>query len=99
MKVQVRSLAPTTPNNSLGHYSSNAIFHLPSDPHEGGRDPSTRTLPVILFATNATKVCHSGGGETNILVQLDGIPTQFLIAIALVTNFSQQIFMLIEQKS
>ena len=38
----------------------------------------------MLFPTNALKVCHSGGGETNILVQLDGIPTQFLIAIALI---------------
>jgi hypothetical protein len=84
MKVQVRSLAPTPPNNSLGHSSSQAIFHLPSESNEGGRDPQSRNLPIIFFATNAIKICHSGGGETNILIQLDGIPTQFLITIGLI---------------
>jgi hypothetical protein len=24
----------------------------------------------MMFATNAVKVCHSGGGDTNILVQV-----------------------------
>ena len=84
MKVQVRSLAPTSPNNNLGHFSSQAIFHLPAESHEGGRDPQSRNLPIIFFPSNAVKICHSGGGETNILIQLDGIPTQFLITIGLI---------------
>jgi hypothetical protein len=68
--TQVRSLSPTSPNNSLGHCASQAIFHLPPELHERGRDPATHHLPVMMFATNAVKVCHSGGGDTNILVQV-----------------------------
>ena len=37
----------------------------------------------MVFASSVVKVCHSGGGETNILVQLDGIPTQFFATIGL----------------
>jgi len=69
--------------HQTGHFSCRSIFHLPSECHEGGRDPATKNLPVMIFATDAIKVCHSGGGETNILVQLDGIPTQLFATIQL----------------
>ena len=66
-----------------GHFSNRSIFHLPSESHEGGRDRATKDLPVMIFATDAVKICHSGGGETNILVQLDGIPAQLFATIQL----------------
>lgn len=59
-----------------------STFEWPAESHGLSRDPESRVLPVIIFPSSSIKVNHSGGGDTNILIQIDGIPSQFLIAIA-----------------
>ena len=41
----------------------------------------TRAFPSVIFSTNMMRIYHGGANETNISLQLDGIPNRLLLAL------------------
>ena len=41
----------------------------------------TRAFPTVIFSSNMMRIYHGGANETNVSLQLDGIPNRLLLAL------------------
>ena len=82
LKVSICPLEFSQKHKSLQH-SANDLMKYPFNLNFGKHLSARRFTPALL-STNSMKICHSGAGDTNASLQIDGVTDRLLLGLSLI---------------